>query len=118
MEPIESIIIRDLYKSNDWVDLYSIHKKYLLSPIQMLDFCQASSEKGIIEIEGRMARITDFGRIWSIKNRHRIFSSERPWAKGSSYLRKDRRAVEQPYLPKLELLEKDFFLGLLRSEQK
>ncbi len=116
MPSLESIVVRELYKTTDWVDLYQLHKKYLLSPIQLLDFCEKLLEIEVIEIEGRKARITDFGRKWSVKNRYKIFSSEGPWAKGSPYLQLERRAVEKPYLPKLKLLDKDFFLKLLQTE--
>lgn len=118
MSSLESIVIREMYKATDWVDLYQIHKKYLLSPIQLLDFCEYLSEIEVIKIEGRKAKITDFGRKWSIKNRYKIFSSERPWAKGSPYLQLERRAVHEPYLPNLKLLDKDFFLKLLQRERK
>lgn len=108
-----SILLREAYNSRDWVDLYSIHKRYLLSPLRLLEVCDELSMRKIIDLEGNSIRITDEGVRWTVKNRHSVFSSERPWARPSQHVTIPKRKPTDPYLPNLKMVERDFFLGLL-----
>jgi hypothetical protein len=67
-------------------------------------------------MEGRQVRLTSEGRKWVVKNRRRVFSSDRPWASASPYLLNDKVEASKPYLPDLSLLDADFFLKMLPDD--
>ena len=116
MSSCQSIILKEAYKAASWLDLYLIHKRYRLSPFQISEVCDRLSQDRIIETDGRKVRLTDEGKIWVLRNRRSLFSSERPWAKPSSYLLTTEMPPEVPYLPNLSLLEDEFFLNMLPKE--
>ena len=113
MSSCKSIVLKEAYKVAGWLDLYLVHKRYRLSPFQLLEVCDRLSKDNVIEMEGRKVRLTDGGRTWVLRNRRSLFSSERPWAKPSSYLLTTEIPPEAPYLPNLSLLEDEFFLNML-----
>lgn len=113
MNSCRSIILREASLSSEWIDTYQIHKRYRLSPFLLSETCGYLVSQGILEILGRQVRLTQEGRIWLIRNRRKIFSSDRPWARPSAYLLDERVPPETPYFPKLGRLDTEFFLKTL-----
>jgi len=113
MSSCKSIILREASLSTEWIDTYRIHKRYRLSPFLLSEICGNLASQGILEVKGRQVRLTQEGRIWLIRNRRSVFSSDRPWARPSPYLMHERVPPKTPYFPKLGLLDKDFFLKTL-----
>ena len=106
------------FQAHGWVDTYLIHKEYRISPFLLQETCNKFAEQKILDIEGRMFRVTQDGRAWIIKNRAKLFSSNRPWARPSPHLIAERKSPTEPYLPDLKLLDKDFFLSILPEKKE
>lgn len=108
----EREILKLLYSSNEWADLYSLHDKYLLSPGQLSNAVRKFEDAGIIESKELEVKLTLKGRVWLIKHRRAIFMGGhgRPWAKPRPEHCQEPISPMQPYLPELENVDQAFFL--------
>lgn len=107
----EREILRALYEARDWLDLYILHERYLLSPGQLSSAVRKFEAAGIVVSQELKVRLTDRGIIWLLKYRKSIFMSghSRPWAKIRSNMRKEPIDPFSPYLPTLKFVDENFF---------
>lgn len=102
-------VLRKLFSTLDWCDLYQLHVEKLISPAQIAMSLNDLSETGIIETDGIKARLTDDGRNWVLRNRVALFANvDRSWSK--PVLKKESALdPSAPYLPRLRSIDKKFF---------
>lgn len=105
----EREIIRELFKSYDWFDLYSLHVRFLLSPAQVAYAISKLEGDGLVEIDGTNAKLTAQGRGWVLKNRRDLFlNAKRPWAK-SKFEKGEKLKAGKLYMPRLRSIDRAFF---------
>lgn len=107
----EREILRKAFSKREWVDLYPLHEKTLISPGQLYAATSKFGQLGLLELNGIYVRLTDSGRRWVMTHRHSIFydSNSRPWAAPSSKWVKEPHPATAPYLPALGRIERSFF---------
>ena len=112
--PEDRIIIRELYQNRGWINLYSIHLNYLLSPGQMGRSVRKLLIYQVIEQKGLNIRFNEKGFIWVLKNKKEIFltKSNRYWLQLPQDMVKREREKDTPYMPNSGLLSKRFFSRL------
>jgi hypothetical protein len=109
IESFEREIIRELFKCQDWLDLYTLHQELLLSPAQVAYTLSELEAKGYSESEGTNARLTAEGRRWVLRSRRELFLDvRRPWAK-SKLVKEATLEASQPYLPRLGSIDRHYF---------
>jgi len=105
------LVLRHLFSSVDYFDLYALHEKYKLSPGQILAAIAWLSENGYVEQLGTTARLTAEGREWLVRERFLLFqSTEKPWDAVPDGLRVERIRPNEPYMPDLTQVQRGFFL--------
>ena len=105
------LVLKHLFNSLDYLDLYSLHEQYKLSPGQILAATAWLNKNGYVEQLGTMARLTAEGREWLIRERFWIFHpNEKPWDEVPDGLRAERIRPNEPYMPDLTQVQKGFFL--------
>lgn len=105
------LIVRYLLGSEDYLDLYSLHEKYCLSPGQILDATTWLKDSGYIDQIGLKARLTAAGRDWLIAERFSVFQTkEKPWEEVPEGLTIERVLPNEPYMPDLSQVQRGFFL--------
>ncbi|MGO4909968.1 hypothetical protein ACEN2J_16725 [Pseudorhodobacter sp. W20_MBD10_FR17] len=105
----EREIILELFKCQNWFDLYSMHERLRLSPAQVAYTVSKLSANGSIEVDGTKARLTEQGRLWVLKNRRALFLDvKRPWA-DSKFVSEQGFEAGQPYLPRLKSIDRTYF---------
>lgn len=104
-------VIRQLFLSVDWIDLYELHVSYGLSPAQVLDTVERLRSADFVEHDGLNARLTPSGREWVRAARFEIFvDNDFKWR---SPTETERFVTSgEPYLPDLTLIDENFFLRL------
>lgn len=105
-------ILRELYKSRDWIEVYSFHSKYKLSPIQISESLNFIRERGLAEIErqeGYRLRILPDGVRWIDANAVDLFLTPRAQERWRRLPKRPTNADDAVYLPKMSNLEVDFF---------
>ena len=108
----EREIILALFQANDWFDLYALHKKFLLSPAQIVATMTQLKGDGLCETDRTMARLNQNGFIWVMRNRRELFlRRDRRWAV-SPLVEKQKIEVGEPYMPRLRSIDKNFFRKL------
>ena len=100
----EKEILKALFESGDWVDLYTLHEEYLLSPGQLSYAVRNFARSKIVESDGLLVRLTEHGQKWVFAHRREIFLSDRNryWAEPLDDGALPPMPVAQPYLPKLK----------------
>lgn len=109
-------ILRDLYEGRDWIDVYSFHLRYRLSPVQVSESLTFLRSEKIAEVDraesGYRIKILPGGVQWIDSNISELFLTPRArtgWRR--SPLRPSRDKGEM-YLPKMSNLEVDFLATL------
>src|SRR5690349_6164861 len=100
----EKEILRALFECGDWLDLYTIHEEYLLSPGQLSYAVRNFARDRIVEADGLLVRLTEHGQKWVFAHRREIFLSDRHryWVEPFNDSALPPMPVTQPYLPKLK----------------
>lgn len=111
----DRIIVSELVKSQA-VDLYEIHKKYLLSPAQLVDTIARLKAIGVIddsELELSSIKLTSQGLSVLMSYRAEIFHRLNEWKEVPSSMTRATLAVNSPYIPNYRKLG-----SKLKSRQK
>lgn len=105
-------VIRLLFSSQDWVDLYSLHEGLGLSPAQIVDILERLKAVDLAESHDALARLTKAGRDWVLAARGAIFCdiNKDSWRPSRAQLFSDATSPSTPYLPDLQLVDRDFFI--------
>jgi hypothetical protein len=100
----EREILRTMFERGDWLDLYTLHEEFLLSPGQLSNAVRNFARNEIIEVEGLLVRLTEQGKKWVFAHRREIFLTDRNryWAKPFDHDAQPPIPTTQPYLPKLK----------------
>src|SRR5689334_20346450 len=100
-----------LYSTKDWVDLYVLHERFLLSPGQILSSSERFGKLGVLEADGLRARLTSRGRRWVVEHRNVLLQSgrDRSWTSPSLRPILSRKSAAEPYLPDLRRIDFNFF---------
>lgn len=123
---IETEILRRSYENpTGKLNLYDLHRDNLLSPGQLSNACRPLEEAGVITVEdvpeiGPTVTLTPEGRQWVIHYRKQLFmrNDERPWAYPVKSAQGRSIALNEPYLPNLRRLKKQFFLSGIEAPPK
>lgn len=106
----QRIVLRVLFSSGDWVNLYHLHKETLVAPGQIAALLLLMLDRKYCEVEGLRARITPLGRIWVLENRKQIFCKvHSEWRESSRPDKSTEIQPGSPYLPNLSYLDREFF---------
>ena len=106
-------VIRKLYAGEGWIDLYTLHAQYLLSPGQIADIMDRLARAGFVEVEGIRARMTGKGREWVIAARKIFLATDRStWRPEADAMLQSELVAGQPYLPDPELVDRGFFVRM------
>jgi hypothetical protein len=110
----EREIIRDLFESNDWVDLFVFHERYMLSAGQLAHTVRMLNDMNLLDIESFRVKLNQRGRRWVLANRHDLFLREdqRFWARRpvKSWVQEEQLDPATPYMPTTKRLQQRFFL--------
>jgi len=106
----EREIIRTLFESQDWVDLFDLHERYMLSPGQLSFAVRRLKGLGIIETNGLQVKLNARGRKWVFAHREPLFlRGNRFWAAQNDQVGDAQLSPLEPYMPKLKSIRADFF---------
>lgn len=107
----EREILRLLFAaSGNYVDLYVLHQRYVLSAAQFSRALRQLEQRGLVEWDCLKARLTEKGTTWLLRNRKAIFLSvNRPWRDMPDNLKRASVVATEPYLPKLSGVDRNFF---------
>lgn len=104
-------ILIALFQTDDWFDLYQLHKEYKLSPGVLAQSVTFLQNNGLLETDGMKVKLTAKGRVWVFLNRKRMFYSvERFWTQPCTN-DETRIDANSPYMPRLKSINKNFFTG-------
>ena len=68
--------VKELF-SNNKVNMYIFHEKYMLSPAQLGRVIRKFTEKECIVVNGYDIELTEKGRKWIVTNRKELFLKEK-----------------------------------------
>ena len=68
-------ILLELFKKRKSINIYYLHKKYLLSPAQINRFVRNYLEEKLISFDNCKIKLTEKGIEWILHNRKKIFLS-------------------------------------------
>jgi hypothetical protein len=113
-------VIKFLFSGSDWCDLYELHKRFNLSPAQILDIVERLKTVGLAEIDGVRARLTPDGRMWVIAARDEIFfgNGDQDWKHYNQAAAYKSLDTVEPYLPDLRIIDRNFFLNLALDKRQ
>ena len=104
-------VISTLFNSTDFVDLFEIHERFVLSLAQILEALERLASLGFVEREALTAKLTKAGREWVVLSRRALFFS--PHKDWRVFGARDRIVEEnEPYLPDWSRVDKEHFRGL------
>lgn len=111
-------VIRFLFASMDWSDLYDLHIEFRLTPGQVLDIVERLVAANFAELDGTKARLTSAGRAWILEARDSIFrgSRQEPWRPSAHEILENPKDQKSPYMPDLSLVDQEFFIKLALIE--
>ena len=111
-------VIRFLFASIDWSDLYNLHIEFGLTPGQVLDITERLVAANFAELDGTKARLTSTGRAWVLEARDSIFrtSGREFWRPTAHESLEEPKDSQSPYMPDLSLVDQDFFIKLALND--
>lgn len=82
METFEALFLRELYRRE--IDVYDLHKRYLLSPSQIAACVAKYLELGHIVVDGDLVRLTESGRQGVLARKGDVYfrGNQRTWVTG------------------------------------
>lgn len=102
-------ILNILYEQDNWVELYSLHQKYRLSPGVVAEFVSVLIDNKLIVANELSVKLTNAGRHWMYLNRKKIFYDvSRTWAVANLKNEVEMK-INNPYMPRLVSIDKKFF---------
>lgn len=110
-------ILREIYRNRGWVDGYQFHKRYRLSPLQMLesvDFLQANEIAAVEHDEaGLRIRLLPQGVAWIDAHAPELFMRPRADKEWRFVPQRPARTEDLDlYVPRMSSLELDFLTKL------
>ena len=100
----DRIILRSLFSSNGELNVYELHKKYLLSPGQISRSLRKLSSLDIIsmDVENAIFEITENGREIILFNRRELFGRplHKVWQNIPEEMLVAKVEQDMPYLPR------------------
>jgi hypothetical protein len=108
---IDRVILRSMFMSNARIHIYFFHKKYLFSPLQIIESLEKLKLSKLIEFNQHYCNLTEFGKRQILKNRRLVFASKivRHWSQLPQEHSLPPRLPSAPYLPKLDRIDLKFF---------
>jgi hypothetical protein len=103
--------IRVLFASSDWIDIFVLHERYMLSPGQLSHAVRKLAALNVIDVSGLNVRLNSRGRKWVFVNRRMLFmrNEVRFWASRHDPTQHPSISPATPYMPKLKAVRTDFF---------
>lgn len=97
------------------VDLYILHQKYRVSPLEALFAAKFFVRVGVARQEGTKLFFADFAKGWILDRREKFFlGTGRPWAQ----FNRIRLDPAQPYMPALGKVDTAFFIKMIARGEK
>ena len=76
-DSFEIVIFRELGNNTDGVNIYDLHKEYLLSPGQIIAFISKFEKLDLIKFIDFKISLLEKGKTWLIENRKDLFLNSR-----------------------------------------
>lgn len=103
----DTLLLQELIRSEGKVASYTLHRKFRLSPSEVVRSINKLKEMEIIDLDGFNIKFTQQGRDWVVRNRFQLFSpGERPWRKCPEHFVQQKLMPNQPYVPRISKLDK------------
>jgi len=116
MQTTDKLILKAAFQAPGGFDLYDLHVRFHLSPAALFQACTEFERQNIIDREGMKVRLTNYGQNWVLKNRKKIFfTSKREWTQPSAWHFDEQGDPNKPYLPRLGLVDREYFITLLQK---
>lgn len=107
---VERLILTELSKSGGNLALYSLHRRYTLTPGTIFKSVQSLSRKSLISVDDLFIKLTKSGIQYLFTNRETIASStELPWRTCPTEFQQSKISINEPYIPIRSKLDKTFF---------
>ena len=108
LAPLSLKVLRRLSRAERDLELYTLYRSVPLTPAALANLLTSLRRRGLLIVQDERVRITDKGRDFIVQNRpfgdHRRREEICPES-----LRQPRLSPNEPYVPLLSRLDKDFF---------
>ena len=104
----EIIILKELFNSNSKLSVYTLHRKYKLSPFMLNKSLKKLKNKNFIHINELTITLTKKGKTWILNNNNYLYVNEKPWRKCPKEFLKPALAINKPYIPMYHYLDSTF----------
>ena len=107
---LQRLILRDLFESEKGLHVFTIHRRYNIAPVQLVDSLRTLVDAGLIEIADDRMKLTEKGNKEVLESRIELLShGEKAWRECPPDFKQPSIAVNQPYIPKISLLDAEAF---------
>lgn len=106
LDRMSIIVLIELFKSKDSLFLYGLHRKYRLTPGQIVRTLTKLEKLKLIEYDTQFASITDKGRELIYKSR-RVLTEKKtmPWRECPEEFKQPQMDMSKPYIPNLQTID-------------
>ncbi len=103
----ERIILKELYQSNKFMNIYYFHEQYMLSPAQLNNFIRKYENINVVICNDYSIKLTQYGKNWILKNRNIIFGkTQKYWSIIPEGMIIKKINLYQPYIPNIRKIIK------------
>lgn len=109
---IERKILIKLSVLDREVHPYIFYRDFQLSPLQISEAVKQLEKQDLVILSGPLVKVTDLGRRLVLKmNGGQFVSKRRPWRECPERFKAAQLGVNEPYIPRISLLDKTFSVG-------
>jgi len=111
MNKLDRFILSQLYKNNGKIFLFSLLERYRLTPAEVHNSSTRLLKKELVSIDGLILTTTRKGKSFLEKERYNLsLYTYKPWRSCPDHFKQSILGINQPYFPRISLLDSHFFI--------
>jgi hypothetical protein len=104
------LILRDLSRADAGLYVYTIYRRFKVSPVEISKGLRQLVQHGVIATDGSRAVMTEKGRDFVKTARWQLWpGASKPWRQCPPEFKQEALPVNSPYAPQITLLDKRAF---------